>query len=149
MLYKYYKLSDSLSSYKDYQNVCFYNSFYIYIKQYYENICDFDTFLNFNCTNDNKDFYTNIESFLKNYSYIYSHLIKKHYGIKKILDNLVLGITTLNNDNKNIVEITHFIKLYNIIKNGKISFTNKLSISDKPIIILNDNDHFEPIIIYK
>ena len=52
MLFKYYILQESMSNYKNKKNICFYHSFYLYLKQYYNNIISFEQFLQFKNTND-------------------------------------------------------------------------------------------------
>lgn len=140
MLFNFYILEDSLSEFEDKINVCFYHSFYIYLKNYYKNLCDFKIFLEFK---DTKDYFTSIKDFIYNYSLLYNHLIKIHPDIKQLLNELVLGISILKDNH--IVYIDNFIKLNDILDN-KIVFTKNIK-NYKPIILLNENEHFLPIIL--
>ena len=139
MLFEYYLIEESISDFEDKENVCFYNSFHIYLKKYYPNLMSFRDFLNFKECNN---YFTSIQEFLEDYPYIYQHLIDNNQNIKKILDKLVLGIATLEEDNK--AKIVGFIKL---MSSDKIIFKQYLNKKDKPIILLNQNEHFNPIML--
>lgn len=147
MLYNYYIIENSMSNFKDKINVCFYHSFYIYLKKYFPDLCDFETFISFKNLDN---YYTSIEDFLYNYYELYSYLITINPEIKNILKDLVLGIALYNdNDNENNqVKIDGFIKLQDIIDYKKIKFIKKIEQFNKPIILLNYQDHFEPIMLY-
>lgn len=139
MLFDYYLIEESFSDFEDKDNVCFFHSFYIYLKKYYPNLMSFRDFLNFKECNN---YFTSIQEFLEDYPYIYQHLIDNNQNIKKILDKLVLGIATLEEDNK--AKIVGFIKL---MSSDKIIFKQYLNKKDKPIILLNQNEHFNPIML--
>lgn len=143
MLFKFYILEESITNYKDKINVCFYHSFYIYLKKYYPDICDFDTFLKFKDTND---YFTSIHQFILEYTKLYNYLIDIHFEIKHILDKLVLGICLLD-ENTKFVKLEGFIKL-NYILDNKINFVSNIDKSDLPIFLLNDDEHFQPVILY-
>lgn len=140
MLFKYYILQESMSNYKNKKNICFYHSFYLYLKQYYNNIISFEQFLQFKNTND---YFISIQEFLNEYNLLYKYLIKFDKNIKNILNNLILGIAKLENNKANIIG---FIKLD---KNNKHNYilNNVLKYTDKPIILLNHNEHFDPIVL--
>jgi len=142
MLFEYYLIEESISDFEDKDNVCFFHSFYIYLKKYYPNLMSFRDFLNFKECNN---YFTSIQEFLEDYPYIYQHLINNNQNIKKILDKIVLGIAILEDDKAKIVG---FIKLGESSKQkDKIIFKQYLNKKDKPIILLNQNEHFNPIML--
>ncbi|ADO67439.1 hypothetical protein crov405 [Cafeteria roenbergensis virus] len=143
MLFNYYLLEESISDFENKQNVCFYYSFYIYLKRYYPNLMSFKNFLNFKkCTN----YFTSIQEFLEEFPLLYQHLLNNNINIKNILDQLVLGIATIENNKAKIIS---FIKLTspNNYEYNKFIFKYNLNMDDKPIIILNQNEHFNPIML--
>jgi len=142
MLFEYYLIEESISDFEDKENVCFYNSFHIYLKKYYPNLMSFREFLNFKESNN---YFTSIQEFLEEYNYLYQHLINNNENIKKILDKIVLGIAILEDDKAKIVG---FIKLGESSKQkNKFIFKHTLDKKDKPIILLNQNEHFNPIML--
>lgn len=157
MIYKFYFLQESMTNFQDKKNVCFYHSFYIYIKKYFRDIIPFHTFLQFKNT---QDYFTSIKQFTVDYKLLYSFLIQKQPTIKNILDNIVLGIAVLINqdsensqdsydlENTDKVELHGFIKLTSLLKN-KIHFKNNIKPHEKPIILLNHKEHFSPIMLTK
>lgn len=144
MLYKFYLLEESMTDFKDKENVCFYHSFYIYLKKYYPKIISFEEFLQFKDTNN---FFTSIEDFTKDYKILHNFLISKDSKIKKILKKCVLGICTLH-DKHDKAQLHGFIKLYDLTKN-KLHFISKFNKNEKPIILLNHNEHFNPIMLHR
>ena len=141
MLFEYYLIEESFSNFEDKENVCFFHSFYIYLKKYYPNLMSFIDFLNFKESNN---YFTSIQKFLEDYPCLYQHLIDNNKNIKHILDKLVLGIATLEEDENNKAKIIGFIKLKS---SNKMIFKKQLDKKDKPIILLNQNEHFDPIML--
>ena len=142
MLYNFYIIEESFSNFQDKKDVCFYHSFYIYLKQYYPNIMSFEDFLNFK---QKDSYFISIEQFTKEYKELYNYLIFKQPQLKNILKKSALGITKFIEE-KNKVELLGFIKLKDLIKN-KIHITSKLETKEKPIILLNHQEHFNPIML--
>jgi hypothetical protein len=140
MLYKFYLLEESMTDFQDKENVCFYHSFYIYLKKYYPTIISFEEFLQFKDTNN---YFTSIEDFTKDYKILHNFLISKDSKIKKILKKCVLGICNLQDDK---AELHGFINLNDLLKD-KLHFKSSIESKDKPIILLNHNQHFNPIML--
>lgn len=141
MLFNYYLLKESISDFQEKENVCFYHSFYLYLHEYYSKIISFEEFLQFKNTNN---YFTSIQEFIEDYPLLYDFLIKKDIHIKPILDNLVLGIATLEN---NKAKLNGFIKLKKNINEKNLLLKYILNKTDKPIILLNQNEHFDPIML--
>jgi hypothetical protein len=110
------------------------------LKKYYPKIISFEEFLQFKDTNN---YFTSIEDFVKEYKFLHKFLISKDSKIKKILKKCVLGICTFS-DNK--ANLQGFIKLKDLL-NNKIHFVSRLDNKEKPIILLNHNEHFLPIML--
>lgn len=142
MLYNFYIIQEALSNFQNKKNVCFYHSFYIYLKQYFPNIMSFEDFLKFK---QKDNYFISIEEFTKEYKFLYNYLIEKQPELKNILNNLVLGISKFVEE-KNKVELLGFLKLEDLLKN-KIHFKSKISSGENPIIILNHQEHFNPIML--
>lgn len=148
---EYNLLEESLSKYKDYKNICLYHSVYVWLKVYVK--IDLDKYLEIIEKVVGKDMYSDIENLLLVWDNIREYLLE--IGDKKIINNLFLGIFL--KDKKNLkVNLKSYVDLGNInseeIKNGNyksIKMYDRFVKNKYPILLLNDNEHFEPIIITK
>ena len=135
----------SLSKYKKYKNICLYHSIFIWLNEYIK--IDLELFMSFF---DNKDLFSSIEDFLINWNNLRKFLLNNSKN-KNILNNLFLGVFLWNND-KAILK--SYIDLSNINSNeisnknyNSIKMFDEIPKNKYPILVLNKDEHFDPIII--